>query len=124
MSQALELDPVAKIVSLGDRSSPVEGDFADLLLLALKTMLPAEKVEKMMPAPTTRGYTITEIAPADFAQLQALVQQINQNLGQEVLRTASRPRPDGAAWQAKILLGEKSVVRSVALCQITQQLSN
>ncbi|NJL98371.1 MAG: hypothetical protein HC924_05875 [Synechococcaceae cyanobacterium SM2_3_2] len=113
MPQILEVDPVAYVLRFGEQSTQVQDPMAEVLFKSLLTMMPAEKVEKMMPAPTTRGLTLTHISAADFEQLSRLISSINQALGQEVLRAVSRVRDPGEPLQAKILLGEKSVVKWV-----------
>ncbi|MFQ3584190.1 MAG: hypothetical protein SNJ85_04545 [Cyanobacteriota bacterium] len=84
----------------------MSGPFAELILKALLSMLPAEKMEMMRPT-TTRANTLTQIPPADYEQLVARIAQINQDLGQEVLQTHFRARAEGEPLQAKILLGKK-----------------
>ena len=113
MSQILEVDPIAHVLRFGEQSTQVQDPMAEILFKSLLTMLPAEKVEKMMPAPTTRGFTLTEISAADFEQLSRLISTINQDLGAEILRTISRVRDPGEPLQAKILLGDKAVVKRV-----------
>jgi len=110
----LQIDPAQKTLILGAATAALSGPWGDLLLEALLTMLPAEKMAMMAPA-TTRGYTLTSISQADYDQLSQTVAQINHQLAVEVLRTNFRARGPEEPLQAKILLGEKSVVRSVAL---------
>ncbi|WP_218081491.1 hypothetical protein [Anthocerotibacter panamensis] len=112
MAQVLQVDPTRKLLQFGEYTAEVTGPQAGLIFEALLTMLPAEKLAMMAP-PTTRGYTLTAISQADYDQLTAAIDQINQDLKEEVLRANFRAREPGAPLQAKIFLGDKKVVRSV-----------
>ncbi|MDX2270430.1 MAG: hypothetical protein NW237_00560 [Cyanobacteriota bacterium] len=114
MAAILEIDQANQQLIFEGKTALPPADWQALILKALLTMLPAEKMEMMAP-PTTRGYTISHITVDDYQALSAAIQLINQHLGQEVLRTNFRPRAEGEPLQAKILLGEKSVVKGVRL---------
>ncbi|WP_287129500.1 hypothetical protein [Candidatus Cyanaurora vandensis] len=113
MAQVLQVDAQAKQLQFGELTVPVTGPLADLIITALLSMLPAEKVPMMAP-PTTRGYTLTEISQVEYDQLTQAIAQLNTALQAEVLKTNFRARGPELPLQAKILLGEKQVVRSVA----------
>jgi hypothetical protein len=114
MAQVLQVDPAQKTLHFGEQTTSLKGPLADLLLQALLTMLPAEKMPMMAPT-TTRGYTLASISQADYDELVTLVAGVNQAFNdEEVLRLNFRGRGAGEPLQAKILLGEKSVVKSVA----------
>jgi hypothetical protein len=114
MAQVLQIEPTQKLLHFGEQTTLLKGPMADLLIEALLTMLPAEKMPMMAPT-TTRGYTLASISQADYDQLVILVAGVNQAFNdEEVLRLNFRGRGVGEPLQAKILLGEKSVVKSVA----------
>jgi hypothetical protein len=114
MAQVLQVETAQKTLHFGEQTAPLTSPMADLLIEALLTMLPAEKMPMMAPT-TTRGYTLASISQEDYDQLVALVAEVNQTFnGEEVLRLNFRARGAGEPLQAKILLGEKSVVKSVA----------
>ncbi len=112
MSEVLKVDPEARKLSFGEQTASLEEPFAALLVEALLTMLPAEKLAMMAPT-TTRGYTLPNITQLDYDQLVAALQQINGQLQAEVLRTNFRARGPGEPLQAKILLADKSIVKGV-----------
>jgi hypothetical protein len=114
MAELLRLDPQQHRLTFAGAEASLSGPFAELILKALLSMLPAEKMEMMRPT-TTRAYTLSQIAQADYHQLVATIAQINQAIGQEVLRTNFRARTEGEPLQAKILLGEKTLVKGVEL---------
>jgi hypothetical protein len=113
MAHLIQLDPTQAKLSFGEFTAQLTGPQADLLVEALVSMLPAEKVPMMAP-PTTRGYTLTAIEPTDYAALVTLINQVNTTFQAEVLKTNSRAR-EGSPLQAKILLGEKTIVRGVVI---------
>lgn len=113
MSQLLRVDSAQKQLQFGEQSAQLDGPMADLLVEALLTMLPAEKLPMMAPT-TTRGYTLPAIGLPDYDLLNAAVAHVNQDLGAEVLRLNSRVREPGVSLAAKILLGDKSVVKGVS----------
>jgi hypothetical protein len=114
MAQVLQVDTAHKTLHFGEQTAPLNSPMADLLVEALLTMLPAEKMPMMAPT-TTRGYTLASISQADYDQLVTLVAEVNRAFNdEEVLRLNFRGRGAGEPLQAKILLGEKSVVKSVA----------
>jgi hypothetical protein len=114
MAQVLQVDSTQKTLHFGEQTTPLKGPMADLLIEALLTMLPAEKMPMMAPT-TTRGYTLASISQENYDQLITLVAGVNQAFNdEEVLRLNFRGRGAGEPLQAKILLGEKSVVKSVA----------
>lgn len=114
MAELVRVDPRRHTLAFRGTEVSLSGPFAELLLKALLSMLPAEKMEMMRPT-TTRAYTLTQLPQADYEQLVATVAQINQDLGHEVLRTNFRARGEGEPLQAKILLGEKTGVKGVEL---------
>ncbi|MFQ3612820.1 MAG: hypothetical protein SNJ68_03770 [Cyanobacteriota bacterium] len=114
MAELVRVDSRHHTLVFGGTEVSLSGPFAELILKALLSMLPAEKMEMMRPT-TTRAYTLTQISPADYEQLVATIAQINQDFGQEVLRTHFRARAEGEPLQAKILLGEKTLVKGVEL---------
>jgi hypothetical protein len=114
MAQVLQVDTAHKTLHFGEQTAPLNSPMADLLVEALLTMLPAEKMPMMAPT-TTRGYTLASISQTDYDQLVTLVAEVNRAFNdEEVLRLNFRGRGAGEPLQAKILLGEKSVVKSVA----------
>lgn len=88
---------------------------ADLICRALLTMLPEEKLDKMAAAPAPRAYLLHQISASEYQALSEVITHLNQSLGQEVLRSQSRERGPDQPLQAKIMLGEKRIVRRVEL---------
>ncbi len=116
MPHVLQLDPNTCELRFNEAVAQFNGSLYPTLVPALLAMQPAEKMDMMRP-PTARSFLIKEIAQADYDALVTVLAEINQALGGEVLRSAARSSATEGILQAKILLGDKKVVKSVEVIQ-------
>ncbi len=112
MAQVLQLHLMRQELQFGTAVVLLTGPAADLIMTALRTMQPAEKVEMMRP-PTARSHLFKELSQDRYDQLVEAITHINQALGGDILKSAARPLKTAPALQAKLMLGDKALVKAV-----------